>query len=110
MKLPWAYQAVISESKLKEYLLSDEHPLGRTKAQVLKRFGYSSESWMILGEDLRTLARNNDVVLVETSPFGTRFVVDGVLHTPNGRELLLRSVWFVDIDSEIPHFVTAYPR
>ena len=110
MKLPWADEAVISEAKFKEYLLSEEHPLGRTKAHVLKRFGYTSESWIILAKDLRTLARENDVVLIETSPFGTRFVVDGLLHTPNGRELLLRSVWFIDIYGGIPHFVTAYPR
>jgi hypothetical protein len=45
MKLPFANSVKISESKLREYLLSDKHPIGRTKARLFNQFGYSEEQW-----------------------------------------------------------------
>lgn len=110
MKLPFANVVRISESKLREYLLSEKHPIGRTKARLFKQFGYAEGQWSILAEDLRAIARQNEVERVEPSPFGNRYVIDAVLHAPDGRELPIRTVWFIDNDEEIPHFVTAYPR
>ncbi|MEX1139691.1 MAG: DUF6883 domain-containing protein [Bacteroidota bacterium] len=110
MKLPFAYQALVSETKLTEYLLSEEHPVGRTKARIFRRFGYDREGWSVLAQDLCNLAREYEVTLEEQTPFGTRFIIDGILRTPSGRPLPIRTIWFVDNQSRIPHLVTAYPR
>ncbi|MGH2566726.1 MAG: DUF6883 domain-containing protein [Bacteroidota bacterium] len=110
MKLPSADRAVVSKTKLTDYLLSEKHPVGRSKAIILKRFGYTSEQWQRLAEDVIHIAKNNEVTTTEESPFGLRYVIDGVLPTPSGKDLPIRTVWFIDNDEQIAHFVTAYPR
>ncbi len=110
MKLPFSEYLAVSESKLAGYLLSEKHPIGRTKAVLFKRFGYSAEAWSIFARDLIRIARENEVTSVEKTPFGVRYVIDGVLSTPSGRPLPVRTIWFVDNDEQIAHFVTAYPR
>jgi hypothetical protein len=43
MKLRNYEQAVVSESKITEYLLSDTHPEGKEKAAFFERFGFSAD-------------------------------------------------------------------
>ena len=43
------------------------------------------------------------------TPFGTRYVVEGIMEVPDGRTPSIRSVWFVAEGEEIPRFATAYP-
>ena len=40
MKLPNKEHAFIPESKIKEYLLSDSHPTGRSKSKFFTMFGF----------------------------------------------------------------------
>ena len=110
MKLPQAANVHIPERKLTGYLLSEKHAIGRTKAHLFKQFGYSAKGWTVLAEALKAIALEREVTRVEETRFGIRYVIDGVLKTPVGRELPLRTVWFIDNDEQIPHFVTAYPR
>lgn len=58
---------------------------------------------------LRHLAQTNDVVKAETTPFGQRYVVDGTIRSPDGRNPLIRTVWFVENETDTPYIVTAYP-
>jgi len=37
-------------------------------------------------------------------------VIEGVLVTPDGRDPLVRSVWFIEAGVDEPQFVTVYPR
>lgn len=64
----------------------------------------------MLAEDLTEIALEQDVTREEKTLFGVRYVIDGVLRTPLGRELSIRTIWFIDNHGQIPHFVTAYPR
>ena len=41
--------------------------------------------------------------------FGTRYTIEGMLRTPDGRRPLVRVVWFVDKGDNRPRLVTAYP-
>lgn len=41
--------------------------------------------------------------------FGVRYVVVGILSTPDGRGPTVRTVWFIEHGEEIPRLVTAYP-
>ena len=58
---------------------------------------------------LRRHAADYEVARTENSPFGARYVVEGIMATPDGRDPLVRTVWFVDTGAETPRFVTAYP-
>jgi hypothetical protein len=109
MKLPQYDRALVPREKITDYLLSETHLDGRHKARFFTLFGFVAESWEILAEALRQHAAAHEVARVEDSPFGMRYVVEGIITTPAGRTPLVRSVWFVRHGEETPRFVTAYP-
>ena len=109
MKLPNYENAVISETKITGYLLSTKHRDGRSKAEFFTRLGFSSDAREDLVKALLRHATENEVAKIEDSPFGTRYIIEGVLLAPNRRGAVVRSVWFIETGGEIPRFVTAYP-
>jgi hypothetical protein len=109
MKLPNGDRAIVPQQKITGYLLSFNHRDGRSKAAFFSRFGFSANAWQELARSLRQHAVDHTVSGVEDSPFGTRYVVEGVIITPDERNPVIRSVWFIETDEEIPRFVTAYP-
>jgi len=109
MKLPNYSYTIVPPAKVIDYLLSLDHPDGRSKARFFLRFGFLVEQWEELAEALRHHAANNEVTRTEPSLFGTRYVIEGIISTPDGRTPLIRAIWFIETDSEIPRFVTAYP-
>jgi hypothetical protein len=109
MKLPQHERALVPREKIAEYLLSETHADGRHKATFFTHFGFVREFWETLAEALRQHAAAHEVARVEDSPFGTRYVVEGIITTPGGRTPLLRSVWFIRHGEDVPRFVTAYP-
>ena len=62
-----------------------------------------------MAEALLRHAADHKVARIEPSPFGTRYVIEGMISTPDGRAPLIRAVWFMATDEDIPRFVTAYP-
>lgn len=54
-------------------------------------------------------ARVTDVTRIETSPFGTRYVIEGIINAPDGRQPYIRTIWFVAENENTPRFVTVYP-
>lgn len=98
MKLPNCERAVVSREKLVDYLLSTTHRDGQHKAAFFGSFGFRPENW-------ETLAWTK----VEESPYGRRYVIEGIMLMADGRDTLLRTVWFIDTDTDTPRFVTAYP-
>ena len=109
MKLPHNELALVPREKIADYLLSFTHPQGRHKAAFFSSFGLSGENWEMLADSLRRHAADHEVTKVEVTPFGTRYVVEGIMEMPDGRLPLVRSVWFVANGNEIPKFATAYP-
>lgn len=83
--LPNAAQSIIEPSKIRDYLLSSAHPVGRFKAVFFKRLGYSSENWQRLSDDLLGLATTETAVAGQSSPYGQKYVIRGTLNGPNGR-------------------------
>lgn len=45
----------------------------------------------------------------EETEFGAKYVVEGPLIAPDGREIRMRAVRFVRSGEELPRLVTAYP-
>jgi hypothetical protein len=109
MKLPNRRNAFISAAKLERYLLSTEHAHGRHKAAFFREFGFSRENSKTLGNALLVHAEKHNVAKIEDSRYGKRYVIDGSLAAVDGRNPLVRAVWFIETGDDIPRFVTAYP-
>ena len=109
MKLPNAEHAVVDESKVRDYLLSLEHPVGRFKARVFRAAGYDHQNWWRLQDDLLALAQTMDVTQTTEDQFGRRFIGRGQLAAPAGQPLTIVTVWLIPSRSAAPRLITAYP-
>ena len=109
MKVPNIEQAAMPQRKLRDYLLSDLHPVGRYKAAFFKAAGYSQDRALELESALVSIL-SNDVVDIVKSEFGTKYIVPGVLAVPQGGERNIVTVWIILSGEEAPRFVTAYPE
>ena len=101
--------AYIESAKVRDYLLSHVHPVGRYKAVVFEAFGYRAENWEKLHDDLITLARTHEAVAGQQSAFGQKYEVSGSLRGPNGREARFTCIWLVSPNDGRPKFITAFP-
>ena len=110
MPLPRIDHAYIPEEKLTGYLLSETHAVGKAKAKFFLAHGYDAASSEQLARDLLEIARSNPVEQEVVSPHGTKYLVSGILKTPGGTTVAVRTVWIVEPGDERPRFVTAYPR
>lgn len=108
MKVPNSEKAIIPIEKLRDYLLSDVHPIGRFKAAFFQELGYSAIDWEVFENDIRSLLDNEVVNIIETQ-FGTKYEVRGELGGPSGRTAIIVTVWVVLYGERVPRLVTAYP-
>lgn len=109
MTIPGAEHAQVEDAKVRDYLLSHEHPVGRFKAAFFTSLGYSRESWRLLQQDLQVMAHSDDARAGQASAFGQKFEVSATLRGPSGREALVVTVWILLKDEGFPRLVTAYP-
>ena len=109
MELPNAKRAVVDPGKVRDYLLSQTHPVGRFKAAVFMALGYRRADWEVLRTDLLAIGRTGAAVHGPASPYGQKYEVDAILNGPSGRSARFRTVWIV-VDGGPPSFVTAFPR
>lgn len=109
MKLPHCEISQIKPEKITAYLLSESHPSGRHKAKFFASFGFAPNNWHQLSQALLKHAQEHNVASVESSVFGVRYVVEGTIQSPDKRNPFIRAVWFIEKNSTMPHFVTAYP-
>jgi hypothetical protein len=108
-RLPNAEKAIIETEKLRGYILSSTHPVGRFKAVVFRKLGYSSDNWEMFEKCLRDIIVTKDAKEVEESPFGKKFVVEGPIKGKSGRRMHVVTVWVILKGENIPRFITAYP-
>jgi hypothetical protein len=109
MVLSGAEHAVVDPAKVRDYLLSHEHPIGRFKAIFFESLGYLQTDWPRLQSDLMDLCRSRDAIEGQDSQFGRKYLVRGTLKGPSGRQAQVVSVWVVLVGEQFPRFVTAYP-
>jgi hypothetical protein len=103
-------RAVIPEAKIVNYLLSTRHSGGRAKARFLESFGFRVQDWHALRDAVIAHATANDIAASHQTRFGTRYEIDGPLPTPDGRAPMVRVVWFVQSQENVPRLVTLVPR
>ena len=109
MKLPRGDKALVEDAKVRDYLVSNEHPVGRFKARVFAVAGYHRKNWQRLRDDLRALGAVIEVRPGPADRFGRRFVGRGWLEGPTGTLLPVVTVWIIPSTGEPPRLVTAYP-
>jgi hypothetical protein len=108
-KLPNAEKIIIKREKILDYLLNTEHHFGSSKANFFGKFGFCSEKWEELASALRIHGQTHEVQKAHETEHGVRFVVEGRLNTPDGRNPHVRTVWQLDKGAVAPKLITAYP-
>jgi len=109
MKIPAAERAVIAPAKIRDYLLSTSHPVGRFKRPFFSSLGYTSANWRRLEIDLLELAVSGDAELGKQSQYGQKYEIRGILRGPSGRSARVLTVWIIPFGGNAPQFVTAFP-
>lgn len=109
MLLPNREDAYIPLPKLNSYLLSEAHVIGKSKAGFFIKFGFNKANVNLLIRGFLEIARTNVVKEVVSSPYGTKYIVDGKLKTPSDKVVTVRTVWIIETDDQRPRFVTAHP-
>ncbi len=109
-RLPYAEKAYVPKGKIEDYLLSPTHTVGRAKAVFFATIGFSPSDPAALERSLLSTARHGEVTRQVTTEYGTKYVVDGWLHTPSGRQVAVRTVWMMERGHSAPRLVTAYPQ
>ena len=109
MALPNVDRAVIDPAKLRDYLLSTTHPVGRFKAALFLSLGYEPLAWQRLEADLRAQHLVHPARELEASAYGRKFAIRARLVGPSGRSAEFTSIWIVLVAEDFPRFVTAYP-
>ena len=110
MQIPNVDRAVVEPAKLRDYLLSQTHPVGRFKAAFFLALGYSSDGWSQREADLRSQHLSRDAAAEEPTPYGQEYVIRATLAGPAGRSARVVSVWVVRVGEDFARFVTAYPE
>ncbi len=109
MRLPNVDHTVVEDAKVRDYLLSPTHPVGRFKSVFFVALGFSVDSWALLRHALLELARTHDATPGQPSPFGLKFEIRAILHGSSGRQANVVTVWMVSNGQDFPHFITAHP-
>ena len=108
MIIPSHERAVVSDAKVRDYLLSPAHPVGRHKARWFVRLGYDQGRFHELADDLRALA-SKDADALGDEDYGEKYAVVGSIVSPSGEQYTVRTVWIVLHGEDRPWLVTAYP-
>jgi hypothetical protein len=109
VNIPNADRAIVEAEKVRDYLLSPTHPVGRFKAPFFARLGYAQANWRELQRDLARLALSASAAPGHASRFGTKYEVSAILPGPSGRSATVVTIWMVRTGDDIPRLVTAYP-
>jgi hypothetical protein len=110
LQIPNAERAVIDPAKLRDYLLSSTHPVGRFKAPLFLGLGYTAADWSRLETDLRGQHLPEDALAAPPTPYGQKYVIRATLIGPTGRSARVVTVWVVRVGEDFARFVTAYPE
>lgn len=112
MRLPHRDNAIINRKKLTRYLLSLAHEKGRSKAKFFRMIGFNEANIEEFEQALLKIGKSNKVVKIdkEKEEIVVKYVINGLIDAPNGKKYKIKTVWAVEVGSEIPHLATAHPR
>jgi hypothetical protein len=108
--VPNAERAVIAVEKLTEYLLNMSHKRGAAKARLLLGVGYRPDAPRLLESDLRAQHLSLDVTRTSENAYGVVYEIEGPIKTPSGKTVRFCSIWQIEAGTDVPRFITMYPR
>lgn len=109
MRLPNANKAIIPPEKLRDYILSFTHPVGKFKAAFFQNLGYNSDNWQQLEADIRSIIKGNDATAGEKTEYGLKYEVRGIITGKNLQAAEIVTAWILLNGEYNPRFITAYP-
>lgn len=109
MRLPRADHVRVDERKVRAYLLSETHPVGRYKARIFAAIGFDANMAAAFVAVVRQIAAVGDVSKVHDNQFGRKYTVPGELKGPFGT-LRVLTVWFQEAGHEDVRLVTIRPE
>ena len=107
--LPNTRAAEIPIEKVRDYLLSTTHPVGRFKAAYFSSLGFNSGNPEQLLAAIRKIVESEAAFAADRTEYGQKYVVRGSITGPNGQTSVLDTVWIVLNSGSHPRFITAYP-
>lgn len=109
MKIPNGKKVFIPIAKLKDYLLSETHAVGKSKAKFFRTIGFNASNINLLEDRLVSRAQTENIIEINTTQYGAKYAVDGLLETPKNTFVKIRTIWIIEKEESSPRFVTAYP-
>jgi hypothetical protein len=100
----------IPDQKIIGYLLSSTHKLGSLKAAYFLSYGFTLSLSNEFIRAIKVVVENNVIISETKKEYGVIYLVDGPINSPNGKILLLRTVWIVEKGDKIARLVTVYPK
>ena len=86
------------------------HKRGAAKARLLLSLGYRYDAAHVLESDLRAQHLSLEVTRTHENAYGAVYEIVGPIRAPNGSRVQFCSVWQVDTGTDVPRFITMYPR
>jgi hypothetical protein len=108
VKLSNIDKAVISSEKLRDYLLSRSHPIGRFKSVFFNKLGFSADNCEVTEEAIRSVLEG-DAQEKDVTEYGNKYEIRGVITGPSGLSVKIVTVWIILKGENHPRFITAYP-
>ena len=110
MTVPNAERAIIAAGEAHRVPAEHVAQARRREGEALLGVGYRSDDPQPLESDLRDAApvtrRDTDV----ENAYGVVYEIEGPIRTPSGRTVRFCSIWQIDTGTEVPRFITMYPR
>ena len=108
MQLPNGHRAIVTEAKLLDYLLNEDHPDQPGRAELFRRLlGITPATFERLRAALLAAAATGDASPGKPSPSGTKYEVRFDMAGPRGSRTIL-SVWMIERGQPDPRLVTAF--
>jgi hypothetical protein len=109
VRLPRADAVEIDIRKVRDYLLSAKHPVGRHKARFFASLGFTGASVPEFIAEIRRIASTETVVSVDDTGFARKYTVGGELKGPLGTAAI-ETVWIEERGKSFVRLVTVLPR
>jgi len=109
VKLPGADRAVVEPEKVRDYLLSPAHSVGKLKAAFFNALGYNQDDWTRLQADLLHIATLDIATQGRFTRYGNKYEIRATLTGPNGRSARVLTAWIVGHGQDFPRLITAFP-
>jgi hypothetical protein len=102
-------KAIVTENKLRNYLLNPEKEGSHGKASVFTRLGFERATWRELGRAFLEQHAGKPFQLAGRNQFGVKYMITRPITGPVGTGVI-RSIWMVRFGDDTPRLVTAYPE